>query len=297
MKRAIITGGAGFLGRAVADFFKKLGFEVYGIGHNEPESGIYIKWINGDVTLVNLLALNIIPDLIVHCASSGSVHFSRVNPNEDFKKTVGSTADILEYVRMSCPGAKLIIPSSAAVYGNVEKKPIPVTHFLNPASTYGIYKKIVEEMCNLYSTVYGLDITIIRFFSLYGDGLKKQLLWDACQKISRGQGEVEFWGTGDEIRDWLHIKDAISLINNVISGHIAGKIINGGSGRGISVREALTMIKNELKPDINLRFNNMTREGDPKYLIADMSGLKFEPQVEFAVGIKQYIKWFQETVK
>ncbi|TDA81588.1 SDR family oxidoreductase, partial [Halomonas marinisediminis] len=80
----------------------------------------------------------------------------------------------------------------------------------NPMSPYGFSKLSAELLAQEYSQCFGVNSISVRPFSLYGPGLKKQLLWDACNKFSKGIGE--FFGTGEEVRDWLHVEDASSMI-------------------------------------------------------------------------------------
>jgi UDP-glucose 4-epimerase len=82
------------------------------------------------------------PDLIIHCAGSGSVGFSMLHPSQDFDRTVLTTRDVLEYVRLHRPNAKVVLASSASVYGNATTMPICVTESLRPVSPYGMHKQI-----------------------------------------------------------------------------------------------------------------------------------------------------------
>ena len=109
---------------------------------------------------------------------------------------------------------------------------------LAPLSPYGLHKCLAEDLCRFYAAYWKLPIAVIRFFSLYGEGLRKQLLWDACKKL-HGDAFI-FEGTGNEERDWLHVEDAVRLI--ALAGEHASSlcpIVNGGSGAARSVRSVL----------------------------------------------------------
>src|SRR6185312_5873943 len=114
------------------------------------------------------------------------------------------------FLRCYCPQATLVVPSSAAVYGAVRQIPINESGPRNPISPYGVHKKIAEDLCYSYARHFGARIALVRFFSVYGAGLRKQLLWDACNKLVVGDGR--FGGHGNEVRDWLHIEDAARLL-------------------------------------------------------------------------------------
>lgn len=303
-KKILITGAKGFLGSHVAKYFKSLGYETYGIGHgglsiDESKSIGLDCWRKDDISIKSILEFNQIFDVIVHCGGSGSVGFSVKYPYDDFKKTVESTAAVLEYMRIYAPKAKLVYPSSPAVHGLHDNTPIKTSDPLCPVSPYGLHKKIAEELCMQYSKEYEVDVSIIRFFSIYGEGLKKQLLWDACNKIVSAEGFAEFWGTGDETRDFIHVDDAASLIYTVaINGSPA--ILNGGSGMGYKVSDVLHKLRDYLKPDAGIIFNGYVKAGDPKYYTADISNIdlpNWRITIPLVDGLKRYADWFLNDKK
>ena len=108
------------------------------------------------------------------------------HPYQDYQRTVATTHSVLEYFLTVRPNAGLVLPSSAGVYGIVNSMPIKVTDPLNAASPYGLYKKIAEDLCRSYGKHFGVRSVVIDLFSIYGIGLRKQLLWDACTKITAG---------------------------------------------------------------------------------------------------------------
>ena len=170
-KKVVVTGAFGFLGRNTAIRFKQNGYDVYGCGHGSWEIAEYAEWgidhwVEGDIDLALLKQFNIYPDVIVHCAGSGSVAYSLKEPAADFQKTVSGTLAVLDFIRTSSPKTKLIYPSSAAVYGEHIDSPISTHEPLNPASPYGVHKKIAEELCSSYHNYFGVNSAVIRFFSI-----------------------------------------------------------------------------------------------------------------------------------
>ncbi|MDA8100066.1 MAG: NAD-dependent epimerase/dehydratase family protein [Nitrospiraceae bacterium] len=298
----LVTGGYGFLGRAAAAKFKSRGNRVVGIGNGRWDAAEYRMhgfdaWFDSPVTLSSLLTLDEQFGVIVHCAGNGSVGYSVEHPLQDFQKTVVSTAEVLEYMRLNNPGAMLIYPSSAGVYGAKNDAPIKESDSLNPISPYGFHKRIVEELCQSYSRSYGLRVAIIRFFSIYGPGLTKQLLWDACTKLTSSQNEAVFWGTGDETRDWINIDDATELILRCADSERQFSILNGASGKRVTVKDVLSMLRKDLDCAAEVRFNNQVREGDPRYYHADISeavNIGWMPAVTLQDGIRRYIQWFRK---
>ncbi len=300
-KTVLITGGFGFLGRATAKEFKSRGCRVIGIGHglwtgNEARSFGFDEWLAADVAMPSLLTIRERFDIIVHCAGTGSVHYAQTNPLQDFGRTIQSSVELLEYIRLKQSGALLIYPSSAGVYGAKNDNPIKESDILNPISTYGYHKKIVEELCENYSNSYGLRVAVIRFFSIYGPRLTKQLLWDASLKLSLEETEAIFWGTGEETRDWINIVDATKLIFKISECNDQFSIFNGASGNRVTVKVVLEMLRDALGGEATVQFNGLVRVGDPLYFHADVTkprSLGWEPTVSLAEGIVRYVDWFK----
>jgi len=301
MKKILITGAKGFLGQYVSRHFKSLGYKTYGIGHGDllvsecEEIGLDY-WYKSDVSIKAILDIKVSFDVIVHCGGSGSVGFSVEFPYEDFKKTVDGTLEVLEYIRLYNSTAHLIYPSSPAVQGSCPDQPILEKYIGQPVSPYGYHKKIAEDLCRSYSEKYNIKISIIRLFSVYGIGLKKQLLWDACNKIINAKKSVEFWGTGEETRDFIHVGDVVALMSNILMQDKSFIIINGGTGVKTTVKEIVSMINMLLGTMCEISFNNQRSEGNPSYYWADIEQqMKIYSQNMITVkeGLKEYIAWTQ----
>ncbi len=299
MKKILITGAKGFLGSNVSKHFKALGYETYGIGHGglsiEESSQIGLDyWKKDDISIKSILEFDQTFDVIMHCGGSGSVGFSIEHPYEDFKKTVDGTLEVLEYMRLHNPNAQLIYPSSPAVQGEHPDSPIKEEYIGKPASPYGYHKKIAEDLCQSYSEKYGLTIKILRLFSVYGAGLQKQLLWDASQKLRNCEDRVEFWGTGVETRDFIHIDDVLSLIDAVLTLQETFLIVNGGSGTKNTIAEVINLIQHHLSTNCEIHFNNKVNVGNPIYYWADtarLNQLNWKPKINFEDGVKNYVEW------
>ncbi len=302
MKKILITGAKGFLGSHAAKYFKSLGYITYGIGHgdllvDECYAIGLDYWYKSNVTIEAVKDIGVEYDLIVHCAGSGSVGFSVEHPYQDFKKTVDGTLEILEYIRLYNQNAHLIYPSSPAVQGECEDKPIKEEYIGKPASPYGYHKKIAEDLCRSYSEKYDIKVSIVRLFSVYGNGLKKQLLWDACNKIINAKHDVEFWGTGEETRDFIHIDDVLYIFEKIVDIDKRYFVINGGTGSKTSIKDIVFLIKKILNSDCEIIFNNKINEGNPIYYWADMEKINTIDRYHFINiddGLNRYIDWVKE---
>ncbi len=301
MKRVLVTGAYGFLGRYTALLFKKKGYRVIGIGHGHwgferPEKYGFDEWIAADVDQSGLSHVHGRIDSVVHCAGGSSVAASLTHPLREFQRTVGSTGAVLEFLRIKNPNAVLIYPSSVAVYGDQKDIALIEDCGAKPVSPYGFYKKIVEGLCESYSRNFEITVAIVRFFSIYGVGLQKQLLWDACCKLTADAEKAKFYGTGTETRDWLNVADAAELIFSLSEIITNGfEIYNGGSGRRLTVNEILTILSMELGSSVTFVMGGENKPGDPKHYWADIQKalkLGWSPQTDIKTGLREYVHWF-----
>src|SRR5258707_616275 len=167
-----VTGANGFIGRHLARTLADEGHTVHGIGHGALEDsdkrrlGIQ-TWLNGEIDAANLNALagrSGSPSTIFHLAGGSSVGLSIAQPFEDFSRTVSSTARLLEWLRGSAPECRLIVASSAAVYGAEYNGPISEDAEPVPMSPYGQHKLMMEQLCRSYAVTFGLRSTVARLF-------------------------------------------------------------------------------------------------------------------------------------
>jgi len=300
-KTALVTGAYGTIGRYVAFTLAGQGWNVNGIGHGkwsteEQKAWGVSRWVEADVSVDSLKALELTPIIIIHCAGSGTVGASLSSPYEDFKRTVATTAAVLEFVRANCPQAIMVYPSSAAVYGVAGNFPMAEDMPLHPVSPYGVHKKLAEELVIEHARLFDLKAAVVRLFSIYGEGFKKQLLWDACQRIAANHPGI-FFGTGDETRDWLHASDAAELLVTAAQhSSVSCPVVNGGSGQAVSVREVLNELFRFMGRHDHPEFCGTQRVGDPLHYLADMSETQtwgWRHKVDIHQGLERYVSWFK----
>jgi UDP-glucose 4-epimerase len=300
LRRALVTGAHGFIGRHLARHLAANGWEVTGLGHGhwpreEWAAWGLARWIPGNVDAGTLGSVGT-QAVAFHCAGGASVRFAIDNPHEDFARTVASTAALLEWARTGGPHPAIVLVSSAGVYGNTGSEPVREDRVPRPESVYAAHKLMAEDLCRLYGRHFSVRTAIVRLFSVYGPGLRKQLLWDACNRLSKG--ELEFAGSGREARDWVHVFDAARLL--AIAADHAGidcPVVNGGTGNQASVAEVVTSLAAGTGSGAP-RFSGKARMGDPDRLVADPSRARrwgWAPAVGWRDGVAEYRDWFSRS--
>jgi UDP-glucose 4-epimerase len=305
-----VTGANGFIGRYLVRSLADRGHAVHGIGHgaiaeDERRRLGLGHWLNGEIDFANLDSLasrSGLPSTLFHLAGGSSVGLSFENPYEDFARTVGSTARLLEWLRLSAPQCGLIVASSAAVYGTGHTRPISEDTELQPISPYGQHKLMMEQLCRSYAVTYCVRTKVVRFFSVYGAQLRKQLLWDICCRLQKGEQTLALGGTGGELRDWVEVRDAARLFVQVAETPQVEtyQVLNGGSGIGTSVADIAKLLLKEWGGNTVLQFSGAARSGDPFSLVADdtrLRRLSFAQQIPLSQGIADYVSWFKDQAR
>lgn len=277
---ALVTGHHGFLGGHVAATLAARGAQVVGAGR--PELTIPSREFDELVREAR-------PTLVVHCAGPASVPASLADPATDRAGAVS----VLEALLDRLGGARLVLVSSAAVYGQPDRLPVPEDAPLAPVSPYGRHRVEAERLA-LDS---GVPLAIARVFSAYGEGLRRQVLWDVAQRALAG-GPVELSGTGEETRDFIHAGDVAGAIAALAErAAFAGETINVGTGVETSVADLAELIVRELGGG-EIRFTGDERPGDPARWRADVTqlhALGFEPSVAIEDGAAAYARWVRDS--
>jgi len=306
-KNVLITGASGFLGTHLAEHCHAEGAKIYGIdirkSFNEriwagfSEQGLVSE------TSEELL-MNVKFDVVFHLAGSASVALSVQDPVVDFNSLLPPTLHFLAWIKKYCPETHFVLFSSAAVYGNPDLLPITENATPHPLSPYGIHKLLVEEMLFHYTRYYNLRSSVLRIFSAFGEGLRKQLFWDvmsryrgAVETSADGDVAVELFGTGHESRDFIHGKDvarAAVLIALCDDNGNKFNVFNVAEGKETEIREAIEFLFSEANPTPQIGFKGVGRAGDPERWRADISKLKsigFETSDDLRESLVNFYKW------
>ena len=204
---AWVTGATGFLGRNVALALAKQGYDVAGFArHSDLNVELTSRWgfrfiEQGpfNASLLRRAEEQAGPPVVVfHAVGSGSVAQADADPSADKQRTLRTTECLLEELAQTAPRARLIYPSSAAVYGIVAAAPTGEDAPTKPISAYGANKLAAEALCREFAKGTGRhSVVIVRFFSVYGPPQRKLLLWEVGRRLLAGEHDIALGGTGE----------------------------------------------------------------------------------------------------
>jgi UDP-glucose 4-epimerase len=299
----LVLGGLGFVGRHLCRMIGNGQAVVYAMGHGSITTtdisrwGIH-HWVESSITLSSLVKHfnNISFDAVIHCAGSGAVSLSYHQPLEDYHRSVTSVLAGLEFVRTTQhKETRFVLASSAAVYGD-QNTLLTESSILKPISPYGFHKLAAENICAEYNQFFDVRSSLVRLFSVYGAGLQKQLLWDAANKFKNSNSD--FFGTGNEMRDWIHVDDVARLLMNAAIIEQEGFEIYNGCNQQASTSEVLNLLAKSLNIELIPKFNNEVHTGNPKSLIGNhikaSNFLNWTPEIFLKDGLVSYAKWFND---
>lgn len=294
--KILILGSEGFIGSHCVDFFIVRSNTVFGVDLYEKAAKQYnyTKLSKLYPEFDEIFSLHSF-DAVINAAGSGNVPYSMSHPLIDFEANSLDTIRVLDAIRKHQPECRYIHISSAAVYGNPAKLPVQEFDITVPLSPYGWHKLISEQLCREYVNIYKLQIAIIRPFSVYGPGLKKQLFWDLYKKIQNRKGEIELHGTGEESRDYIYIEDLVSAIGCIIHQEkLNGEIYNVASGTETKIAEVVELFMDALHTPCTFRFNGVVRAGEPLNWYADITNINaigFLNKYTMQQGMRKLADW------
>lgn len=297
MNKAIVTGGAGFIGSHLVDELIKQ--EVKVIVLDDCSTGKYENinpeacYINTDITTINsykFLSKETDIDVIFHLAAKTNVQESIQNPEYYNNVNVKGTLNMLMLAN-KLNVKRFVFSSSSSVYGDA-KVPTSENHPLNPLSPYALNKLIGEQYCKLYSNIYNLDTVCLRYFNVYGNRMNNEGGYKLVMPIFKEQilnnKPLTINNDGEQRRDFVHVNDIVNanILASNYKSNFNGYIYNVGTGNSYSVNEIADMFGGEKQ------YGNKVIE--PFETLADASkinlDLKWESKRKLKNWIKNYLK-------
>jgi len=288
MSKIFVTGGSGFIGTHTAKLLADSDHAVY----------IYDKKGQNNILDYNRLrhVMNgFKPDAVLHLAANSSLQKSVESPVFDATNNIIGTLNVIEAAKEN-EVERIVFASSTSVYGPTAKAPYQETYRRLPSCPYGISK----AACEMYLEISGLSYACLRYANVYGPGQKplgESIL--IARALDHMTDSAEFWinGDGNQVRDWVYVKDVAEANLKALEGTANG-VFNIGSGNGVSVNEIVDAIKAELnfKGEIEHR---PTIHWEPKMAVLAIhkiyNELGWRATTPLGNGIKETVKaWIEQ---
>jgi len=304
-KKALVTGGAGFIGSHIAKRLKALGLEVaiiddlsMGKAANVPEG---VEFHKASILDRNGLkkALNGV-DIVFHNAARVSIRNSFDDIYGDTETNVLGTVNVLREAGKAGI-KKFIFASSMAVYGDRVRLPVTEEGVLEPISPYGSGKLAAESYVRQLSRYYGFESVILRYFNTYGPGQTLTpyvgVITIFINNLLQNRPPLVF-GTGEQVRDFVFVGDVAEANVLAMTRPLDGAVINVGTGRGTSVNEIAELLLARFGADLE-PVRAPLPLGEPKDSVADMTRarrlLGFDPQTRIENAIGEVIESIKST--
>ncbi len=309
--KMLITGGAGFIGSHLCDKYTKEGHTILCLDNFASGNLVNVrhlldnrnfKLVKGDVRDFDLLEKIMRDvDVVFHLAAQIHVERSYVEPKLTYDVNVMGTQNILEAARIH-DTKRVILASSSEVYGSAQYSPIDEQHPLNAPHPYGASKIAADRMCYAYIHTYGMDISIVRLFNIFGQRQRDVgyggVISIFTRRILNNMPPI-IYGDGLQTRDYTYIEDAVRAYDSILTYNAPiTEPINFGTGREESILHLANMLidlcgKNgKIKP-IHIE----PRPSEVKRLIANADRaknlLRWEPKYELEDGLEKFVQWYK----
>lgn len=313
VSKALVTGGAGFIGSHIVDELLKRGIETIVIddlstGHlvnlSHHHKNDLLHMIIGDVRNAQELLRNHEGiDVVFHEAAIASIPRSIKEPMTVHDANVNMTLELMNFcLRKNIE--KFLFASTAAVYG-VPKNIVSEKNICTPSSPYGASKLCVENYLNAYHQSYGLKTVALRYFNVYGP---RQIVNDYSGVITTFINNILEWktptihGDGTQVRDFIFVKDIVAANMLAMDSQAAvGQMFNIATGRSISIKELLEVLQDITNTKSLGHKFGPRREGDVKFGLVSTekikNGLGFEASTSLEKGLEHTFEFFKSQIR
>lgn len=301
--KALVTGGAGFIGSNLVELLLGEGHEVVVLddissGYEEnlhPDA----EFVRGDVSVPGAAASAAAGcDVVFHLAASVGNTRSIDDPVRDSQVNVIGTLNVLEAARAEGI-SRIVFSSSAGIFGELKTLPITEDHPQDPDSPYGASKLAAEKMCLVYNKLYGMRNVCLRYFNVYGVRQRFDAYGNVipifAERMIRGQ-EVLIFGDGEQTRDFVHVAD-VARANYLAGTSVsAAGSFNVGSATRISINDLARVMAEAIGTPVNVVHGD-PRPGDVRDSLAAVdaaaAAFGFAPSVDLVDGLRTYLEWLR----
>ncbi len=308
MSRFVVTGGSGFIGSNIVMELERSGHEIVVIddlssGHRSnlmPSRNV--RFVEASILDDVLLPAFKGADAVFHLAASVGNKRSIDFPLLDTEINVVGTLRVLEACR-AAGVPKVVVSSSAGIFGELKQLPIREDHPIDPDTPYGASKLAAEKLTLAYAKLGYFEAICLRYFNVYGrhqrfDQYGNVIPIFVYQHLAGKP--ITIFGDGEQTRDFVNVRDVVQAnINAAMAKGVSGAF-NLGSGRRITINKLVALIQDVSGMEANVRYLP-PRPGDVLHSLADISSaekqLKFNPQVAIEDGLAEYVEWVAQSQK
>jgi len=315
----LVTGAAGFIGSHVSQVLLARGDQVIGVDNFNDYYDVTLKearaarlagndsfrMVRADISDIDamgkLFADNHDIGGVIHLAAQAGVRYSLINPYAYITANVEGHLVLMEAARKLNDLKHFVYASSSSVYGANTKLPFSVEDRVDhPVSLYAATKKSMEMLSESYTRMYGLPLTGLRFFTVYGPwGRPDMAAYIFTSKIMAGE-KIEVFNNGDMRRDFTYIDDIVAGVIGCLDNPAAEpvhRVYNIGNHRSESLMDFIATLENALGRKAEIDFQPM-QLGDVRETYADIEATRrdfgFEPRTTIAEGIPRFVEWYRE---
>lgn len=287
--RLLVTGHTGFIGSVLCSALRKDGrFELVGVSRSNGKN-----LLDSEV----LIGLPLI-DKIIHLAGSVGVLQSWDKPLDSFQNNIIPTLHVLEFARTH---AIPVIHMSSYLYGEPKHLPIDEAHPIDCRNPYAESKRQAEMLCEAYARYFGLSVTILRPFNVYGPGQTQDNLIPYIIMQAKEKSSIQVKDLRPK-RDYLYVDDLVNALLEVIHSEQNGlETYNLGFGRSYSVREVIDIVLNLIDKQISIHSTGQHRQNEIMDCVCDSRKFSeqfgWKPQVTLEEGIKKSLKPLEAKAK
>lgn len=307
--RAMVTGGAGFIGSHIVEGLLEDGLDVISVddysggkASNLAHLHDYAGFTEANCDVTDLDGLSEIfhdVDVVFHLAVS-KMTVCLKDPRRDLEINAEGTFNMLELAR-DRDVKKFVHVSTGSVYGKAQYYPTDEEHPLNPVSYYGVSKLAAEKYARAFVDLYGLDTTILRYYHVYGPRQESSDVGGVASIFARRAFEGKpliIYGDGTQVRSFTYVSDLVNINKLVaISEGTTGEAYNCASGARITIRELADSILDIMgRKDLEIRYEDW-KIGDIKEFNVDNSKIKalgMEFTTDFQDGLRKTVEWAQD---
>ncbi len=304
--RFLVTGGAGFIGRALANRLVRDGQEVLvldDLSAGEADAlDPAVLFTRGDVNDVpKLWTLLQDVDCVFHLAARVSVPQSILYPREYNAVNVGGTVSVMEAMR-DAGVRRVVLTSSGAVYGEQAVQPVHEALTVHPDSAYAVSKLAAEHYVHAIGALWGIETVCLRIFNAYGpDQRVPASHWPVVPRFlsqAMGGGSLVVYGSGDQTRDYVYIDDVVAALLSASTAQDVNRLtMNVGSGKETSVTELVAAVERVTGTQAHV-LRNPQQLGGVSRLCADISlarqRLGYGPPMALEDGLRLVARAYEQ---